>query len=111
MRISPELFDAYLKCPTKSWLRAADHPPAGSAYSEWVKAQNDSYRTTKREQLAAESANDEVALSSDRQNTKSDGWSLASDLAVEVKMDSCVLESELHAVQRLPAEGRGSQFS
>jgi hypothetical protein len=33
---------------TKSWLRATDHPPAGSAYSEWLKAQNDSYRTTEK---------------------------------------------------------------
>lgn len=80
MRISSEVFGAYLNCPTKSWLRAADHPPAGSPYSEWLKAQNDSYRTTEREQLAAESANDEVALSSDRENTKSGGWSLAHGL-------------------------------
>ena len=43
MRISSEVFDAYLNCPTKSWLRAADHPPAGSLYSEWLQAQNDSY--------------------------------------------------------------------
>ena len=107
MRISSEVFGAYLNCPTKSWLQAADHPPTGSAYSEWLKAQNDSYRTTEREQLAAKSANDEVALSSDRENTKSGRWCLAPGLAVQVKMDSCVLESELHAVQRVPAKGRG----
>ena len=103
MRISSEVFDAYLKCPTKSWLRAADHPLAGSPYSEWLQAQNDSYRTTEREQLAAESANDEVALSSHRENSKSGGGSLA----VQVKMHSCVLDSELHAVERVPAKGRG----
>ena len=107
MRISSEVFGAYLNCPTKSWLRASDHPPTGSAYSEWLKAQNDSYRTTEREQLAAESANDEVALLSDRENTKSGNWCLAPGLAVQVKMDSCVLESELHAAQRVPAKGRG----
>ena len=103
MRISSEVFDAYLKCPTKSWLRAADHPVAGSPYSEWLQAQNDSYRTTEREQLAAESVNDEVALSSHRENSKSSGGSLA----VQVKMHSCVLDSELHAVERVPAKGRG----
>jgi hypothetical protein len=32
---------------------------------------------------------------------------LASKLAVQAPMDSCVLESELHAVERVPAEGRG----
>ena len=105
--ISAEVFGAYLNCPTKCWLRATDHPPAGSAYSEWLKAQNDSYRTTERERLVAESANDEVALSSDRENTKSGRWRLAPGLAVQVKMDSCVLETELHAVERVPAKGRG----
>jgi hypothetical protein len=44
MKISAEVFGAYLNCPTKCWLRAAGHPPTGNAYSEWVKAQNDSYR-------------------------------------------------------------------
>ena len=61
----------------------------------------------RKRKLAAESANDEVALSSDRENTKSGRWSLAHSLAVQVKMDSCVLESELHAVQHVPAKGRG----
>src|SRR5271165_3642109 len=35
----------------------------------------------------------------------SGGWPPA--LAVQAQMDSCVLESELHAVERVPAEGRG----
>ena len=104
--ISAEVFGAYLNCATKSWLRAADHPPAGSAYSEWLKAQNDSYRTTERERLVTESANDEVTLSSDRENTKLGRWCLAPGLAVQVKFDSCVLENELHAVERVPAKGR-----
>jgi predicted RecB family nuclease len=105
--ISAEVFCAYLNCATKSWLRAADHPPAGSAYSEWLKAQNESYRTTERGRLVTESANDEVTLSSDRENTKSGRRCLAPGLAVQVKFDSCVLESELHAIQRVPAKGRG----
>jgi predicted RecB family nuclease len=107
MKISAEVFGAYLNCSTKSWLRAADHPPAGSPYSEWLKAQNDSYRTTERERMVTESANDEVALSSDTENTKSGRWCVAPGLAVQVKMDSCVLESELHAIERVPAKGRG----
>jgi hypothetical protein len=44
MKITPGLFEAYLKCPTKCWLRATGERSAGNIYSEWVKEQNDSYR-------------------------------------------------------------------
>jgi CRISPR/Cas system-associated exonuclease Cas4 (RecB family) len=46
MKITPDLFEAYLKCPTKCWLRATAEPSAGNTYAEWVKAQSDSYRAT-----------------------------------------------------------------
>jgi hypothetical protein len=107
MKITPDVFKAYLKCPTKCWLRAAHHPPAGSVFSEWVKAQDDSYRSTERERLIAQSANGEVALSPDIENIKAAKWRLALSLAVQAKMDSCVLECELHALERVPAKGRG----
>jgi hypothetical protein len=44
MKITPALFEAYLKCPTKCWLRSTGEPSSGGSYPEWVKAQNDSYR-------------------------------------------------------------------
>jgi predicted RecB family nuclease len=107
MKITSDVFEAYLKCPTKSWLRSCGEPSAGATYPEWVKAQNDSYRTTGTERLLAESPKDEVALSPDVENAKSAKWRLASGLAVQAQMNFCVLESELHAVERVPAEGRG----
>src|SRR6516225_7013530 len=60
MKITSDVFEAYLKCPTKCWLRATGETSAGNTYSEWVKAQN----------------------------------------------DSRALESGLHALERVPAEGR-----
>ena len=39
-------------------------------------------------------------------NFKAAKWRLASSLAVQAQMDSCALESELHALERVPAEGR-----
>src|SRR5271157_2077657 len=55
----------------------------------------------------AESPKDEVVLSTDKENVEGAKWRLASSFAVQARMDSCVLESELHAVERVPAEGRG----
>ena len=72
-----------------------------------MKTQNDSYRTIGTERLLAESPKDEVVLSPDMENVKGAKWRLASSLAVQAQMDSYVLESELHAVERMPAEGQG----
>jgi hypothetical protein len=65
MKITPDVFEAYLKCPTKCWLRSTGEPSAGATYPEWVKAQNNSYRKTGTERLLAESPKDEVVLSPD----------------------------------------------
>ena len=88
MKITPDVFEAYLKCPTKCWLRSTGETSAGNTYSEWVKTQNDSYRTIGTERLLAESPNDEVVLSPDIENFKAAKWRLASSLAVRAQMDS-----------------------
>jgi hypothetical protein len=106
MKITPNLFEAYVKCPTKCWLRATNEPSAGAPYPEWVKAQNDSYRVNGTRRLVAEFPNDEVAPSPDMKNFKVAKWRLTSNLAVKAQMDCCTLESELHALERVPAGGR-----
>jgi len=68
------VFEAFLKCPTKCWLRATGEPSAGNTYSEWVKAQNDSYRLTGTPRLVAEFRDDEVVLSPDMENFKVAKW-------------------------------------
>ena len=106
MKITLDVFEAYLKCSTKCWLRATNEPSAGGIYPEWVKAQNDSYRVSETQRLVTEFPNNEVALSPDMKNLKAAKWRLACNLAVQAQMDSCTLESELHALERVPAEGR-----
>jgi predicted RecB family nuclease len=107
MKITPAVFEAYLKCPTKCWLRATGEAASGNTYAEWVKAQIAAYRETGTARLVAASPQDEVALSPDMENVKAATWRLASSLAVQAEMDSCTLESELHAVERVPSGGRG----
>ena len=107
MKITPDVFEAYLKCPTKCWLRSTGEPSAGATYPEWVKAQNDSYRKTGTERLLTDSPKDEVVFSPDMDNVKGAKWQFASGLAVQAQMDFYVLESELHAVERVSSEGGG----
>ena len=38
MTITPHLFAAYLKCPTKCWLRQTGESASGNVYAEWRQA-------------------------------------------------------------------------
>ena len=107
MKITPDLFHAFLKCPTKCWLRATGEPPAGNTYAEWVKSQTDSYCAVATERLNGEVPMDAVVRSPKAENLKVAQWRLASSLTAQAQMDSFILESELHAVERVPSEGRG----
>ena len=106
MRISSDLFNAFLKCTTKCWLRASGEPAAGGAYAEWLKSKARSYRATEIERLLSEPKN-EVAVSPPQENLKAAQWHLAANLSVRAQMKTGVLESEVHAVERVPSEGRG----
>src|ERR1019366_5584729 len=44
---------AFLKCPTKCWLRFTGEPPAGNSYAEWVQTETESYRAAAAKQLMA----------------------------------------------------------
>ena len=43
MIVSSPLFDAYLECDTKCWLRARAEPGTGNIYAEWVRLKNETY--------------------------------------------------------------------
>lgn len=107
MNITSSVFEAYLKCPTKCWLRATAETSVGSTYSNWIIAHSRSYRATETERLFSASPEVEVMHSPSVASMKVAKWRLAASLSVQVKIDSCVLESEIHAIERLPAEGRG----
>jgi hypothetical protein len=65
------------------------------------------YRVSETRRLVAESPDDEVVISPDMKNFKAAKWRLAFSSAVHAQMDSYALESELHALERAPAEGWG----
>ena len=107
MKITSDLFQAFLKCPTKCWLRAAGEPGSGNAYAEWVKSQTASYVETQTARLLSESAKDESAVSPALEEFKGGEWRLATSMVVQAELNSYTLESKLHAIERIPPEGRG----
>ncbi len=159
MKITSFLFDAFLKCPTKCWLRANNETSSGNPYAEWVQSQNESFRAAQTERLLAEIPPDEVvrATGSSRgdeahysaEHLKTAKWRMAVDLVAQtpetprssrrkeariegrsknakggsedqslvtsaatisqsaIRNPQSEIESRLHAVERVPAEGRG----
>jgi hypothetical protein len=92
MKITADIFAAHLRCPTKCWLRNAGEPFSGAAGTEL---------------LVAKSSNNEFALSPSLCNLESEKWRTASNILVQTQIDNCILESELHAISRLPATIKG----
>jgi hypothetical protein len=53
MIVSSPLFEAYLECDTKCWLRARAEPGTGNIYAEWVRLKNETYYEDGRKRLLA----------------------------------------------------------
>src|ERR1700677_3141673 len=140
MKTNSQLFEAYLKCHTKSWLLSRGETGDGNAYAEWVKAQEVAYRVegVRRLQMTVSAEKRLVELPT-RENLKGTASRRPVDLSVFSIVSSDALsrsernlhgtpldgivtngtselqthlgpqfsEYKLHAVERLPSEGRG----
>ena len=133
MRITPFLFEAHLKCPTKCWLRSNGEPIADNAYAGWAQ-QSESYRAAAAALLTAEVPSESCAVAPSAENLKNAKWRLAVNVDIfaqastphssgsaplpeqepgEAPVDAIgsegtsALHSCLHAVERVPSEGRG----
>jgi hypothetical protein len=102
--ISSHLFEAYLECPTKWWLRAQNEPPTGNVYSEWARVRNETYRKEwleRRLAIAAEA--DRIVPPTFEADRKEATWRFAVDMRVQVDG----LECRIPAVERVRSEGHG----
>ena len=98
MNVTSALFEAFLKCPTKCYLRSTGQAVAENAYAEWVRAQNDAYQSKMGKRVIEAVADTEGPVASPTANDlKTAAWRLAMDLHVEVG----TIESRIHAVERL----------
>ncbi len=137
MKITPSLFYSYLKCPTKCWLHAAGEQTPGTSYSEWLQSQDASYRTTATSRLRADTPPEVCTVDPPADTLKTAQWQLAMDVTVAseprrsqgneaqaspspasthasrnndqslLTSAATIIESCLHAVERIPSEGRG----
>ena len=104
MIVNSHLFEAFLECSTKCWLRSRAVPTAGNIYAEWARAQNEAYCEGGLKRLLAIFPESDRAIAPPiSQYAKEVTWRIASD--VRVRMNN--LDSHLQAVERLPSAGRG----
>src|SRR5258706_12561604 len=85
MTITPFLFEAFLKCPTKCWLRFTGEPTAGNTYAEWVRAEQETYRADAAKGLIANAPAGQSAVGPGAENLKTATWSVAVDVSVSVE--------------------------
>ena len=105
MTITPHLFEAYLKCPTKCFLRAHGEAGTGNEYADWVRTQNADYEREAIQFLQQGTKGNEcVSGTLTLVKPKSANWRLGQDLTV--RADG--LQSTIHAVERMPPQGRGN---
>src|SRR3979411_1038976 len=104
MIVSSQLFEDYIECATKCWLRSRAEPATGNVYAEWARAQNEAYRQDALKKLLA------VLPESDRvigppisKSSKDATWRIA----IDVRLRTNELESRRTASDRIDPEGRG----
>ena len=84
MKLTSALFEAFLKCPTKCYLRSLGEAGSGNAYAEWVRAQNESYRGETTNRLLAGLPEAEVVVAPPAaEDLRAAKWRLALDLPVQ----------------------------
>lgn len=103
MPITSHLFEAYLKCQTKCFLRSLGETVTGNGYSDWVQAQQASYCSEEIKRLTQGAARNQCVIGPiDREDVQSAKWCFA----VETTARAQNLESTIHAVERVASEGR-----
>ncbi len=103
MIVNSPLFEAYLECHTKCWLRARAEPGTGNIYAEWVRLKNETYYEKGRKHLLAMFPVNAHATSPPiSKDAKDSIWRVATD----VHLQTNDLQLSLQAIERMPSDGR-----
>jgi hypothetical protein len=103
MIVSSRLFEAYLECDTKCWLRARAEPSSGNTYAEWARLKNKTYYEDGCKRLLATFPENARAIAPPISSyAKSAIWRVATDMCLQTNG----LESPLQAIEKVPSQGR-----
>jgi predicted RecB family nuclease len=99
--ITSDLFETYLNCTTKCFLRSLGETGTGNSYANWVKAEHLSYSAEGIKHLVEGVAEDECVTGP---IIAKETWSPKWRLAIQTIARTQNLESGIHAVERLISE-------
>ena len=103
MTITSQLLEAYVKCPTKCWLKYAGEQATSNAYAAWAQARDESCRAEGIKRLVAEVPEGERVVAPPTENLKTATWRVAADLRVQAPN----IDTRIPIVEREPSFGRG----
>jgi len=96
--ITSRLFEAFLACPTKCFLRSIGQSATENTFTSWKDARDKSYRHEGIKRLSAELPRALDPVNVERRKLKNARWQLAFDQVVRAQN----LEASIHVVQRIP---------
>ena len=70
MTITSQLLEAYVKCPTKCWLKYAGENATGNAYAAWIQRKNEACRVEGINRVVAQVPDAERVLSVPRRRRR-----------------------------------------
>ena len=86
MIVSSQLFEDYIECATKCWLRSRAEPAAGNIYAEWARVQNEAYRQDALKKLLAVLPEGDRAIGPPIFKSSKDAtWRIAIDVRLRTK--------------------------
>jgi predicted RecB family nuclease len=104
--ITSRLFETYLACPTKCFLRSIGEAEKGNAFTSWAEMRTEAYRLEGAKRLTAGHS-----LEFDTSHPEPSHWRNAQwDFALNRVVRAQSLEASIHVVQRIPAHGKDNSL-
>lgn len=103
--VTSRLLEAFLACPVKCHLLSKGEVPAGTEYSAWAAAREESYRRESFRKLTSQEAGPDIA-SAEPGIWKHESWRFA--IGKTVRTESW--EAEIALIQRITHAGAQSRF-
>jgi predicted RecB family nuclease len=101
MNITADLFEAYLKCHTKCFLRSHLAAGVGNTYADWVRTQTDAYRNDQIKELKTTAGRDGRIITAPlSEKLKAAEWGYTFDFVARAQN----LESHIHMLESVAPE-------
>src|SRR2546425_1348813 len=99
--VTSRLFEAYLACPTKCYLRSIGEAEASNDFAIWNETRNETYRREGVQKLATGQHSEFAPETPQPGHWKNLSWHFAVNLVARSEN----MESNLQIVERIPSDG------